>query len=132
MYRTSGLVILGVCVLIAVWIMVPPSSVDRGYQFIDGGPTRVAAHCGSPFNVFFFNRYDADVDEPGEFAACDRDARSRAIGAGWWLGIGTLSAIVGLVRGRSPDVKSVEEALIPLPTPEDFRRARTIHSVDSD
>lgn len=130
MYRTSGLVVLLLCLLIAAWIMLPPASVDRGYQFIDGGPTRVAADCGSPFLVLFADRYDTDVNEPGEFAACDRDARSRAIGSGIWLTLGLVAAGIGLVRGRSPDVLAIEEALVPLPAPEDFQRRRTIHPVD--
>jgi hypothetical protein len=117
MYRRGLLVTAAVLVGIGLWIGSWDFTITTGGSF---GSTPRDHTCGSTIGVFFEDSYAPSIEGSFLRRRCYLESKQRVASLGFLAAFALGTAVVGLVRGPAPPLRSIE-VLTPLPTPAEMR-----------
>ncbi len=116
MYRRGLLVAAGLLIALALLISSWEFTVTTGGSF---GSTPRDHLCGSTFGVFFQDTYEPGVEGTFLRRRCYEESKQRIASLGFLSALAAGLAILGLVRGKAPPLRSID-VLTPLPTKEEM------------
>ena len=119
MFRRGLLVVAGLVVASVLVVGFRAYSVTTGTAF---GAKRTH-ECGTPFGVFFADKYEPGLEGSFVRRRCGEAATNRIVNLGLLTVLGLGAAVAGIIRGPRPPYRSINE-LTPLPTREEMRRDR--------
>ncbi len=116
MYRRGLLVTAGLLIALGLFIGSWTFTVTTGGSF---GSAPRDHLCGTTLGVFFQDEYAPDVEGTFLRRRCYEESKQRVASLGFLWAFAAGIAIVGLVRGKAPPLRSID-VLTPLPTPEEM------------
>jgi len=119
MYRRGSLVTAALLVGLGLWIGSWNFTITTGGSF---GSTPRDHVCGSTIGAFFQDSYAPGIEGSFLRRRCYLESKQRVASLGFLAGFAGLVAVVGLVRGKAPPLRSID-VLTPLPTPDEMRRS---------
>jgi hypothetical protein len=119
MYRRGLLITALLLMLIGLWIGSWSFTIITGGSF---GSTPRDHVCGSTIGVFFEDEYAPGIEGTFLRRRCYLESKQRVASLGFLAAFALGTAVVGLVRGPAPPLRSID-VLTPLPTEEEMARS---------
>ena len=119
MYRRGWLITAGVLIGLGLWIGSWSFTITTGGSF---GSTPRDHVCGSTIGVFVQDEYAPGVEGTFLRPRCYLESKQRVASLGFLGAFAFGVAVVGLVRGPAPPLRSID-VLTPLPTKEEMEES---------